>query len=152
MQNKLSFKNIQRKHLAENQTPRTSVDFLIDGKSLFEMLGREMDLVGVFSPSWVNNEDTAKIFKMQKLSALKDHRVLIFCCPECGDITCGGITAKIQKKDQDFEWSDFAYENNIDDQLTDRKKYLSVGPFTFAPDEYMKTIDLASTCKEDQTR
>ena len=144
MRNAISFKPMQRTDLAENQTPRTSVDFLIDGKSLYAMLGRGMDLAGTFSPSWVNNEDTAKIFKMQKMSMLRDHRVLIFCCPECGDITCGGITVKIQKKDQDFEWSDFAYENNCDDEVTDGKSYVNVGPFKFAPDEYMQTIDLAS--------
>lgn len=86
---------------------------------------------------------------VQRTTLAESHRVLIYCCSECGDVTCGGITVKIQKNEDSIEWSDFAYENNYDEKMTNRESFMGVGPFKFAVDEYMHTIDLVANFREE---
>ena len=152
--NKLEIRWIKRK-VGQNQTPTDSIDFLIDGKSLFELLNAEdRDLVGVFSPRWVDNETTAKIFKAEKLSSLKDHRVLVFGCGECCDIGCGGITMSVNREraPNRIVWRDFAFENDIDESGTDKTCYISIGPFEFEDEDYPRVAQLANESRTSSAK
>ncbi len=152
--NKLGIRWIKRR-VGHNQTPTDSIDFLIDGNSLFDLLtAGKRDLVGVFSPRWEDNETKAKIYKAEKLSDLTDHRVVVFGCGECCDIGCGGITMSVvrERAPNRIVWRDFAFENEIDEAVTDRTSYAAIGTFEFADEEYYRVIDLASRSKTDSTR
>ena len=131
-------------------TPVTSIDFIVDGQSLFETLqAKKHDLVGPFSsPMYQHYKKTEKIFLQKKKSDLNNERVLIYCCAECGDIDCGGITAKIVQEGNFMKWFDFAYENNYNDEMTDRQSYQKIGPFYFKLNDYIKVITAATLiCK-----
>lgn len=40
-------------------------------------------------------------------------RILLYICPECGDIGCGAYSAFIEHGGGTYVWRDFAYENLI---------------------------------------
>ena len=42
-------------------------------------------------------------------------RVLLYICPECGDIGCGAYSVRIEKTDAGYTWGDFAYENGYEE-------------------------------------
>jgi len=48
-------------------------------------------------------------------SELISGRYSLYVCNECGDIGCGAITAKITKEKDAIIWSDFGYENTLDE-------------------------------------
>jgi hypothetical protein len=124
---------------------RFTVDFLVNGKSLYELLSvHKLDLVGRFSQSaqaW--NEESADIFLTRKSADLENGRVMLYVCPECGDIGCGAITVNISKSDEGYAWAEFGYENNYDPQMKDLDSYRAIGPFQFEADEYWEAIEKA---------
>lgn len=70
---------------------------------------------------------------------LETGRTCFYVCPECGDIGCGAITAKIEVTEKNVIWKDFGYENNYSEpDLTD---YKEIGPFTFDKKQYLEIID-----------
>lgn len=140
--NQLILGSIQRLG-APDRTPSETIDFIIDGESLYKMLrAGERDSVGLFSRGW-DNEKSAKEYKLEAKSDLDDGRILVFGCAECLDIGCGGFTMKIEFDGENFIWSDFAFENNYDDSMTERECYGSVGPFIFSKDAYLEMIEAA---------
>lgn len=143
--NTIETRIIKRKVSLDCESPLTSIDFIVDGQSLFEILQAEKhDLVGAFSPRWGDIKEIAQVFlkKGKSYPYLEgrhfDRRVLMYCCAECGDIGCGGITAKIVQEDGFMKWFHFAYESG-----SRRRRYQKVGPFYFKPDDYLKTIKTA---------
>ena len=132
----------------ERKTLVTSIDFIVDGQSLFEILqAEENNLVGTFSPRWKNGKETAKIFLQKKKPDLEDGRVLIYCCAVCGDIDCGGITVKMIQEGDFIKWFDFA-DNYGDSNTTKRQFQQKIGPFYFKFGDYSKVIKTAvSQCR-----
>ena len=63
-------------------------------------------------------------------------RILLYVCSDCGDISCGALSAKIDFTENKIIWSDFAYENSI--EIVER--YPEVGPFEFSKEEYSATF------------
>ena len=70
---------------------RDSIDFLVNGESLFRLLGAdEMDMCGRFSSDTPEiNAESEKVFTGDAPPDLENGRVLLFVCSECGDIGCG---------------------------------------------------------------
>ena len=124
---------------------RFTIDFLINGKSLYERLdAARLDLVGRFSPEtqeW--NHESAEVFLTTQQTDLDNGRIMLYVCPECGDIGCGAITVKVEKTDTGYTWSEFGYENNYDPAMTDFASYRHVGPYKFAIENYRQTIEKA---------
>jgi hypothetical protein len=123
-----------------SNTSRVTFDFEVDGVSLAKLLGIERyDLVGRFDtvhPEW--NEHPRMVFLLRAAPDLGNGRVLLFVCPECGDIGCGAITIAVRREGNDYEWSDFRYENGYDEQMT--REFLGVGPFRFCVSEYKRLL------------
>jgi hypothetical protein len=64
-------------------------------------------------------------------------RVMIYVCPDCGDIGCGAITAAILDLGTKIVWRDFAYESG-DDGLPD--EYLNIEPIEFERQNYFSAF------------
>jgi hypothetical protein len=124
---------------------RFTVDFLVNGQSLYELLSaHRLDLVGRFwqgDQAW--NEESANIFLTKQSADLENGRIMLYVCPECGDIGCGAITVTIIKSDNSYIWTEFGYENNYDPQMMDLDSYRDVGPFRFQFDEYCEVLEKA---------
>jgi len=124
---------------------RTSVDFLIDGESLLTQLaeadGGHADLMGCLVSGFPEHNQ-------KKLALLVSHapvetdegRVLLYVCPECGDIACGSFAAKIRINADAVEWSDFAYENGYEPA----RPLPGIGPFVFSTQGYKSVVTQAS--------
>jgi len=101
--------------IGANQTPREYLDFLVSGKSLKIILNIETaDYITLFG--WGTNKEYDKhilnVFRLKEKSQLTTKRVMIYVCPECGDIDCGAITATIKDFGDRIIWSAFGYETD----------------------------------------
>jgi hypothetical protein len=124
---------------------RYSVDFLIDGESLLSILvkvdGGHADFMGCFVKGFA--EPAAKAAAMLLLQAAPDSasgRVLLYVCPECGEIGCGAYAVRIEKTDIGYSWGDFAYENGYEEPHVIE----GVGRFFFDRDAYESAIGRAA--------
>ena len=121
---------------------RTSSDFLINGESLLHAIvkadGGHDDFMGCFVKGFnAQNETTAR--KLKLLTEPKNP-VLLYICPECGDIGCGAYSAQIVKTDSGYIWENFAYENGYEEP----RIIENIGPFLFEPRAYEAAIDRAA--------
>jgi len=78
--------------------------------------------------------------RLQAESSMSSGRVLLYMCPECGDIGCGAYSAKIARDHGTYTWSDFAYENGYEDP----RPLEGIGPFVFSSSQYEAAIASAS--------
>lgn len=126
-------------------TERQSADFLIDEVSLLHTLvkidGGHGDFMGCFVKGFT--EAAAKAVAMLVAQAPPDSesgRVLLYICPECGDIGCGAYAVRIMKTDSGYSWDDFAYENGYEEP----RVIEGVGPFFFERSAYESAIGRAA--------
>jgi len=121
---------------------RKYIDFIVSGQSLGQIFGLPgFDLIGNFGWSENKEYENKQIDEFLGLEKpeLETGRTCFYVCPECGDIGCGAITAKIEMTDKNIIWKDFGYENNYSEpDLTD---YKEIGPFTFDKKQYCETIE-----------
>jgi hypothetical protein len=137
--NRLDF-NKQLRKIGSNQTYREYYDFIIDGTSLKSLLNiSDVDLISPFGwgPKELENESIAE-FKLKKISDLSSGRIIIYICPECGDISCGAITVRIIKDDNKIIWTDFASENG---ETEYQFGFKVIKDFEFNKDEYYQVFD-----------
>ena len=107
--------NKATRKIGANQTPREYLDFFVSGKSLQTILNIETaDYITLLG--WRTNQDYDRhvldVFRLKEKSQIDSGRVMIYVCPECGDIDCGAITAIIKDFGDRIIWSDFGYETN----------------------------------------
>jgi hypothetical protein len=131
-------------HISRHET--FSCDFLIDGISLLDLLVKasdgHSDFLGCFARGWdrlneISESDLLVKSKVQQQSG----RVLLYLCPECGDIACGAFGAKVSKVDGHYIWQDFAYENSYEKPI----QVSHIGPFRFDASSYEKAIFRATS-------
>ncbi|HEV8396572.1 MAG TPA: hypothetical protein VGQ37_19960 [Vicinamibacterales bacterium] len=121
-------------------TARESVDFVINGQSVIEMLDRarnlSSDCMGCFVRGFddANRLAAARLF-MQEAPDSPAGRVLLYTCAECGDIGCGAYTVRLSRHDDLWSWSDFAWENGYEDPQS-----LLLPRFEFADETYRAAI------------
>ncbi len=125
---------------------RFSSDFLVDGESLLQVLTRaeegHSDYVSCFVRGW--DEFNASSRAQLLLRAPPDTasgRVLLYICPECGDLGCGAFTVRVSKTNSGYIWSDFAHENGYEDS----HPLTQVGPFHFLQANYEQVMKDAAT-------
>lgn len=124
---------------------RCSTDFLIDGESLLHTLvkvgGGHADFMGCFVKGFaVPAAKAAARLLSQAAPDSPSGRVLLYICPECGDIGCGAYSVRIEKTNTGYAWSDFAYENGYEEPRIIK----SVGPFFFERNAYESAISCAA--------
>lgn len=76
-------------------TPRTFLDFVLDGESLYERVASRFDLIGCMG--WLDGEHDRRAAARLLGDAEPDigGRISLYVCPECADPYCGVITAAI---------------------------------------------------------
>lgn len=116
-------------------TERDFLDFIIDGESLSEKIGGDLvSCLGWSVPA--QNEKAVYQIMLKANSDLSGNRYILYVCPECGDISCGAVTAVIERVDDTIIWRDFGFQNNyeneyrpineIDKFVFDRAQYRNV--------------------------
>lgn len=123
-----------------DRTEQHYLDFVIDGQSLGELLavGDRIGCLGWGQPK--QPAEMVAVLRLEKPSPLETGRVMIYVCPECGDIGCGAITVQINETDQHFVWHRFGYENDYNPATLDLLEYAAFGPFMFNKADYRQTL------------
>jgi hypothetical protein len=124
-----------------SKSERHLLDFVVDGQSLWEALGKRHGMVSVLCVEYAE-EETAKAASRLLLSEkadLPNGRRSFFVCSECGDLGCGAITAVVERQCETFTWKAFGYENTHEDKVS-LDAYNTVGPFTFDATKYESTL------------
>src|SRR5262245_65668980 len=99
------------------QTPRSFLDFVVDGESLYERRLHALDLISCLGWFVPDEDEKAARRLLLREPADVDGRVSIYVCPECGDPYCGVATATIEVRGEDVLWrtvaaSTFDYEED----------------------------------------
>jgi hypothetical protein len=134
------------------RSERWSVDFLVGGRSLYDLLGgQKRDLSGAF----LTKRD--KIFRRTKENAATRAsfselgaggiRLSLYVCPECGDLGCGALTCEAIRVGDKIVWRNFGFETGIAEHPADFASYTEVGPFEFDGHQYAETIARAAKGK-----
>lgn len=131
--------NLPAKH-APARTARRYIDFVVSGQSLGQLLDIvTVDLIGTFG--WTDNMacelDEIDEFTGVKLPVLDTGRSGFYVCPECGELTCGGITALIEVTEKTVTWKAFGYERSYSDAEPDLDSYAHIGPYLFDKQQYV---------------
>jgi len=124
------------------QADRKYIDFIVSGQSLAKVFGLpDLDMIGTFG--WTENKEIENKnideFVGKATPEIETGRTMFYVCPECGDIGCGAITAKIEMTDTKVIWKEFGYENNYSAPHLD--DYKSILPIEFEKTEYLKTFE-----------
>ena len=122
------------------QTPRSWLDFVVDGASLADRL-KAGDYIGCLG--W--GDTTVEASSLQQLmgnepSELPEGRMMIYVCPECGDLGCGAVTVTVRREGDEIVWDSFRFENDYDPEMTDHERYGDVGPFQFDAEQYSQAL------------
>jgi hypothetical protein len=144
-----------RKKKIPFKTGRHTVDFLVNGFSLFAATkAAERDMCGCFSPDYATcgnklaereNDRLAKIFTFELPGEIAPDRPALFICPQCSDLGCGAITFRLSRAGDKVRWSDFGYENNYDEAYSDFESFVAIGPFEFDIEAYLAAISRAAS-------
>jgi hypothetical protein len=124
------------------KTERHTFDFVVNGLSLFEATHAvKYDMCGSLADPQFEGEIARRLngstVAMLTLDLPADgHRVALFICPECGDFTCGAITALVSPTASGVLWSALAYENGYDTATE-----LGLGPFEFERAAYSSEME-----------
>jgi len=123
---------------SRNQAERRYYDFTINGKPLRSML-TSGDNVTPFG--WLAREHEAGFARQLLLRApseLRSGRVPLYICPECADLGCGALTARVLEDHESFAWLDLAFETSYQDALP--TEFLEVRPFYFEKRGYETSV------------
>lgn len=124
------------------KTERNYVDFIVSGQSLRQVLGAPAaDQIGIFGwipDKWYENDRIDEFLGLIP-PELATGRTSFYVCPECGDMGCGAVTAKIEVTGQQVIWKEFGYETNY--SAPDLIPYRTVGPFIFERTDYFRTLE-----------
>jgi hypothetical protein len=123
------------------KSERHFLDFIVNGQSLWEALGKRHDMVSILCAEYSTDETAKSIGRLllREKAALPNDRRSLFVCSECGDLGCGSITVAIDKQGETITWNTFGYENTYEDKIW-LEDYCSIGPFTFNGALYESTL------------
>ena len=127
-----------------SKSERHFLDFVIDGESLWEKVGKPLDAVSAICFEFSLDETIAAVNRLlltEKAIIPRDRRAL-FTCSECGDIGCGAVTAFVVRDGQSVVWRDFGYENDYEENMR-LNEYNHVGPYMFDWKEYESVLSQA---------
>jgi hypothetical protein len=80
------------------ETPRRFLDFVVDGDSLYDLLGRD----NITPLGWGTPQQQRDAF-LQLLGEAPptvEDRTALYVCAECGDLYCGAVTATIEADEE----------------------------------------------------
>lgn len=124
-------------------TERTSADFLIDGQSLLGMLvesaGGHSDFMGCFVSGHAKECERMSTMLLD-IPPVGGKRVLLYICPECGDVACGAYSVLVRRDLESYRWESFAYQTSESDLTTVE----TLGLFVFDASMYKDSVLAAS--------
>jgi hypothetical protein len=144
----LTFQELFRPGSASNGctvAERCSSDFLINERSLLNAIvmaaGGHSDFMGCFVKGFLEqNKQSNSRLLLRESAETESGRILLYICPECGDIGCGAYAVSVRQNDDCFTWDSFAYENGYEEpQIIE-----GVGPFRFEKHAYEAAINDAA--------
>ncbi|HEY6904645.1 MAG TPA: hypothetical protein VI216_10075, partial [Candidatus Acidoferrales bacterium] len=79
------------------KSERHFFDFVVDGHSLCEQVGKPRDMISVLCYEYVRPETikAGNRLLLTEKAVIPNGRRELFICSECGDIGCGSVTALI---------------------------------------------------------
>jgi hypothetical protein len=124
-----------------SKSERHFLDFVIDGESLWEKVGRPRDTVSIICFEYPREEIVKALNRLllTERAVIPSDRRSLFICSECGDIGCGAVTASVIREGQSVVWKEFGFENNYEANIR-LDNYKHIGPFTFNWKEYESTL------------
>ncbi len=125
------------------KTERRFFDFVVDGVSLHSIcLAKGYDEVGCLG--WggqaIHSEAGARLLA-EVPGDFADGRVALFVCPECGDLGCGAVSARIRRDGQSILWEEFGWQTNYEEEWHPIE---DLGPYSFDFEQYKASIDAAT--------
>ncbi|MEB0005556.1 MULTISPECIES: hypothetical protein [unclassified Pseudomonas] len=144
----LTFQELFRPGSASNGctvAERCSSDFLINERSLLNAIvmaaGGHSDFMGCLVKGFQEqNEQSKSRLLLREPAETESGRILLYICPECGDIGCGAYAVFVRQNDDCFTWNSFAYENGYEQP----RIIEGFGPFTFERHAYEAAINDAA--------
>jgi len=138
VKSKLNFEwKYLKKHPQISSENRTYIDFIINGKSLSELLGGVGNNIGKFG--WKINLkyelDEFERLKKGKKSNSENGLFSAYICAECGDEGCGAVMFRILETKNTIEWKDFVWSDGYFDKNEPDEK-IEINPIIFDKDEY----------------
>lgn len=123
------------------KSERNFLDFVVDGQSLWEALGKKRDQVSIFCVEYAAEETAKAVARLllHEKAYLPFGRCSLFVCSECGDLGCGTVTALVEQEGGTITWKAFGYENTYEDKIW-LDEYSTVGPFAFDARAYENTL------------
>ena len=124
------------------KTGRVFADFVVDGISLSTVVRHKADLISVLG--WGSEQVQREVrdrLLLQAPADLPSNRRALYVCPECGDLSCGAVSAVIDRLGEMVVWRDFGYENDYEDKAPDRQHLEALGEYRFAWDTYESAIN-----------
>ena len=137
-----------RKIKSDRQSQRDFLDFVIDGKSLYQTFETiSYDLISCLGWGLQDEQQQAKLrLTLQASTDFPNQRQSLYICPECGDLGCGAISLRVVEQSGLIIWQDFGYENNFEDCVHWVPELTNLGPFRFDLNDYKGTILKAPSC------
>lgn len=101
------------------------------------------DLVSVLATDLPASDLHAEVGRLllDTPSRLPGRRHPLYCCPECGDLSCGAVTAVIVRHDKHIIWRDFGWQDEDDPESRDSLDNL--GHYRFRVSEYRNALQHA---------
>lgn len=113
------------------QRERTYLDFEVDGVSLRGLVDTELDLISVLATD--QPRDPVRLARVlgEAPGDAPDGRVLLYACPECEDIECGAIAAKVSRRGDIVTWRDLGVpeEDEADNEFAETTVAFSARQF-----------------------
>jgi hypothetical protein len=123
------------------RTARTYLDFYVSDRRLLDLLGcPNADYITPLGWGRVESQADAVAELLRKREpSLATGRRQLYVCPECGDIGCGAVTARLEREGDLIIWRDFGFENDYEDpRLTE---FASIAPLYFDARSYWQTLN-----------
>ena len=121
---------------SSNKTERQYLDFFVLGESLKQILAiASADYITLLDDEGDENyrRHIVNVYRLTEKSQTSSGRIMIYVCPECGDINCGSITARIEDLGDRIVWKDFGYETDYGGVT---KEYSDIEPIEFERQSY----------------
>ncbi|WP_172627350.1 hypothetical protein [Zafaria cholistanensis] len=99
------------------------VDLLVDGKSVLELIPDVADRITPLAKRWLREpvleRAAAFLGQRENASPLGPDQIELAVCPQCGDLGCGGVIARLTVTDTEVVWEDVQWtldrENEFDE-------------------------------------
>ncbi len=124
------------------KTGRAFLDFVVDGQSLYELVGYQFDAVSCLA-QWSNMEETHKALNRLLLTEQADfpnNRRSLYVCGECGGFDCGAVSIIIEEQQEAITWHSFGHERSWEENL---EEFEDIGPFVFNKAQYVVALEAA---------